>query len=118
MRLRIPTAPVKARIRPGCEDGCGAFLMSARDVGEGEDVAAEGDGVEVAVAEPVGAVAEGDGAGEVQAAGERTNGSVGVDAPDLAGAVGGDVEPAGWVDGHPVEDGGGAELRRRAEMSP
>ena len=71
-RGRAASGP--SAVRLGLETGFG-LSTSASDVWEGEDVAAEGDDAEVAVAEPFRAVAECHNAGEVQAAGERAGSS-------------------------------------------
>ena len=70
------------------------------------DVATEGDSIQVALAEAVGALPDGNGAGVSEAAGEGFYGAVGFDTPDLAGAVGGHVEASGGIDREAIETGG------------
>lgn len=63
-------------------------------------------------AEPVETLTEGDGTGEAKPAREPPDGPVGVHAPELTGAVGGDVEPADGIDRQTVEERGARPGRR------
>ncbi len=74
-----------------------------------DDVAVEGDRVEVAFAKAVGPVSDGDGARAFETARERCDCSVGVDAPDLASAIGRYVQAPGAIDCEAVERGGARE---------